>query len=129
VDEMEAGLNLPAGALRTTLAEYNRHAERGEDPAFHKHPDWIKPLTAAPYAAFDLTFGKAEYLSGLTLGGLQVSADAEVLRASGTPIPGLYAAGGCASLIAQDGLGYSSGTCLGQASFFGRRAGRHAATR
>ena len=40
----------------------------------------------------------------------------------------VYAAGACASNIAQDSNGYASGTCLGEASFFGRRAGRHAAT-
>ncbi len=44
-------------------------------------------------------------------------------------IVGLYASGACASNIAQDGKGYSSGTCTGEASFFGRRAGRHAAGR
>ena len=27
----------------------------------------------------------------------------------------------------QDGLGYSSGTCIGDGTFFGRRAGRKAA--
>ena len=42
-------------------------------------------------------------------------------------IPGLYAAGACASNIAQDGKGYASGTQLGEGSFFGRRAGAHAA--
>ena len=41
--------------------------------------------------------------------------------------PALYAAGACASNIAQDGKGYGSGTQLGEGSFFGRRAGRHAA--
>jgi 3-oxo-5alpha-steroid 4-dehydrogenase len=50
-----------------------------------------------------------------------------VLRADGSAIPGLYAAGACAANIAQDGAGYSSGTCIGESSFFGRRAGRHAA--
>lgn len=129
VAEMEVGLKLPAGSLQQTLARYNEHAARGEDPQFHKHSDWIKPLTAAPYAAFDLTLGPAEYLAGLTLGGLRVSPDAQVLTHAGTPIDGLYAAGCCASLIAQDGNAYASGTNLGQASFFGRRAGRHAANR
>jgi succinate dehydrogenase/fumarate reductase flavoprotein subunit len=46
-----------------------------------------------------------------------------------TPVEGVYAAGACASNIAVDGEGYSSGTQLGEASFFGRRAGRHAASR
>ena len=45
----------------------------------------------------------------------------------GSAIAGLYAAGACAANIAQDGAGYSSGTCIGESSFFGRRAGRHAA--
>ena len=44
-------------------------------------------------------------------------------------VPGLYAAGACASNIAQDGKGYASGTQLGEGSFFGRRAGAHAAGR
>ena len=42
-------------------------------------------------------------------------------------MPGLYAVGACASNIAQDGKGYASGTQLGEGSFFGRRAGAHAA--
>jgi 3-oxo-5alpha-steroid 4-dehydrogenase len=50
-----------------------------------------------------------------------------VLRDDGSAIPGLYAAGACASNIAQDGKGYCSGTQLGEGSFFGRRAGTHAA--
>jgi predicted oxidoreductase len=56
-----------------------------------------------------------------------VNPDGQVLRDDGTPVPGGYAAGACASNIAVDGRGYASGTQLGEASFFGRRAGRHAA--
>jgi succinate dehydrogenase/fumarate reductase flavoprotein subunit len=51
-----------------------------------------------------------------------------VLRQDGSAVEGAYAAGACASNIAVDGRGYASGTQLGEASFFGRRAGRHAAT-
>jgi len=53
--------------------------------------------------------------------------DGRVQRADGSVVEGLYAAGACASNIAQDGAGYCSGTQLGEGSFFGRRAGRHAA--
>ncbi|WP_150293178.1 FAD-binding protein [Sphingobium estronivorans] len=127
IAEMEAGLALPEGSLQATMATYNDHAANGEDPEFHKYPKWIKPLDKGPYAAFDLSFGKAVY-TGFTLGGLKVSVDGAVLGADGAVIPGLYAAGACASNIAQDSTGYASGTCLGEASFFGRRAGRHAAT-
>lgn len=127
VGEMEAALELPAGSLQTTLAEYNEHAARGEDPRFHKHPDWLQPLIEAPYAALDCSLGHAAYM-GFTLGGLRTSVNGEVLDAGGLPVGGLYAAGACASNIAQDGAGYSSGTCIGEGTFFGRRAGRHAAT-
>ena len=43
VEEMEAGLGLPPGSLVTTLTDYNAHAAAGEDPDFHKHPDWLAP--------------------------------------------------------------------------------------
>lgn len=65
--------------------------------------------------------------AGFTVGGLATSVDGQVLRGDDTVIPGLYAVGACASNIAQDGKGYASGTQLGEGSFFGRRAGAHAA--
>ena len=128
VAEMEADLGLPEGSLQETLAEYNRHAAKGEDPLFHKHSDWLQPLEQIPYAALQCSFGKSVYV-GFTLGGLKVSLDAEVIDRSDRPVSGLYAAGACASNIAQDGAGYSSGTCIGESTYFGRRAGRHAAGR
>ncbi len=65
--------------------------------------------------------------AGFTLGGLRCTVNGQVQRADGSVVTGLYAAGACASNIAQDSKGYSSGTQLGEGSFFGRRAGRHAA--
>ena len=126
IEEMEQALGIPAGRLAATMAAYNQAAARGEDPEFHKHPDWLEPQDTGPWAAFDLTLGRAIY-AGFTLGGLRCTIDGQVLRADGSVVAGLYAAGACASNIAQDGKGYSSGTQLGEGSFFGRRAGRHAA--
>jgi succinate dehydrogenase/fumarate reductase flavoprotein subunit len=128
VAEMERGLGIPAGHLASTLEAYNAAAAHGEDPEFRKHPDWLEPQDAGPWGAFDLTLGKAMY-AGFTLGGLRCTVDGQVQRADGSVIDGLYAAGACASNIAQDSKGYSSGTQLGEGSFFGRRAGRHAADR
>ena len=122
---MEAGLGLPQGSLVKTLADYNAAAARGEDPLFHKYGDWLQALDQPPYAAFDLSVGRAKF-AGFSLGGLSTSANAEVRRSDGSVVPGLYAAGACAWNIAQDTRGYSSGTRLGEATFFGRRAGRHA---
>jgi succinate dehydrogenase/fumarate reductase flavoprotein subunit len=128
VPEMEAGLGLPTGSLVATLERYNENADRGEDPDFHKHPDWLAPQSTGPWGAYDLTLGHALY-AGFTLGGIRTSVDGEALRPDGSPITGLYAAGACASNLAQDAKGYASGTQLGEGSFFGRRAGRHAARR
>jgi 3-oxo-5alpha-steroid 4-dehydrogenase len=122
---MEARLEMPDGALQATMADYDAHAADGEDPTFHKHPDWLKPLDEGPWAAFDFSFGRAGY-NGFTLGGLSISADAEVLGKDGQPLPGLYAAGACASMLAQDAYNYASGISLACGAFFGRQAARHA---
>lgn len=128
VAEMEEALGIPAGKLAATLERYNANAAAGDDPDFHKQPEYVAAQDVGPWAAFDLTLGVAMY-SGFTMGGLSVSIDGEVLTPDGTAIGGLYAAGACASNIAHDGKGYASGTQLGEGSFFGRRAGTHAAAR
>jgi succinate dehydrogenase/fumarate reductase flavoprotein subunit len=124
IAEMEAGLGLPGGSLQETVRHYNEHAAKGEDPDFHKGKKWLKPLDAPPFAALDGSLGSSPYMC-FTLGGLAVSSDGQVLDEQRAAIAGLYAIGGCASNIAQDGTGYSSGTCIGESTFFGRRAGRH----
>jgi succinate dehydrogenase/fumarate reductase flavoprotein subunit len=126
VADMEAALGIPEGNLVATLDHYNTHAARGEDPDFHKQPEFLAPQDKGPWGAYDLSLGKAMY-AGFTIGGLTTSVDGQVLREDGTVIGGLYAVGACASNIAQDGKGYASGTQLGEGSFFGRRAGAHAA--
>ena len=128
IEELETALDLPAGSVAATLERYNKMAAAGEDLDFHKAPEWLAPQDTGPWAVFDLTLGTAMY-AGFTLGGIRVSVDGQALRPDGSVVPGLYAAGACASNLAQDGKGYCSGTQLGEGSFFGRRAGRHAASR
>jgi len=125
IADMERDLGIPDGALQKTVEAYNRNAAKGEDPEFHKSADWLQPLTEPPFAALDCSLGKAPF-TGFSLGGLKTSVRAEVLDATRKPIPGLYAAGACATNIAQDGMGYSSGTCIGESTFFGRQAGINA---
>lgn len=127
VAELEAGLALPPGALASTLEHYNAAARAGRDPDFMKHPDWLEPLDRGPYAAFDISFNRSIYVF-MTLGGLKVSVDAQVLDTSGSPIEGLYAAGACVAHIPRTGLSYASGMSLGPGSYFGRIAGRHLLT-
>jgi succinate dehydrogenase/fumarate reductase flavoprotein subunit len=128
VEEMAEGLGVPLETLSATLERYNKNAAAGEDPDFHKGAEWLAPQDAGPWGAFDLTLGKALY-AGFTMGGLACSVDGEVQRADGSVIAGLYAAGACAANLAQDAKGYASGLQLGDGSYFGRRAGRHAAAR
>jgi len=126
VAEMEQGLAMPVGALQRTLQLYNRDAAAGLDSAFHKQPEWLKPLDAPPYAAFDISFNRSSYLF-ITLGGLRTGLNGEALDAGGRPIPGLYAVGASAAHLPRSGEAYASGLSLGPGSYFGRRAGRHAA--
>jgi len=126
IAELEAALDIPAGNVAQTLERYNELAAKGEDPDFHKQPEYLAAQDSGPWAVFDLSLGRALY-SGFTMGGLAVDIDGQVQRADGSTVTGLYAVGAGASNIAQDGKGYASGTQLGEGSFFGRRAGAHAA--
>jgi 3-oxo-5alpha-steroid 4-dehydrogenase len=122
-EELEQALGLPAGSLVATIDLYNRHAERGEDPIFHKRRDYVVPLRP-PYGALDCNTSSSLY-AAFTLGGLLTDVDGRVLTPGGNAIPGLYAAGRTTACIAAPG--YSSGLSIGDGTFFGRRAGRHAA--
>lgn len=127
VEEMETELKLPAGSLQRTLDEYNADVRQGSDRRFYKAAEWLKPLDEAPYAAFDISFNRSMYYY-LSLGGLRTDRNSQVLNQTGDPIPGLYAAGACAAHIPLTGKSYASGMSLGPGSYFGRVAGRHAAT-
>ncbi|MDJ0864997.1 MAG: FAD-dependent oxidoreductase [Myxococcota bacterium] len=124
--ELEHELRLPPGSLESTLALYNRHAESGRDPVFHKQPEYLKPLTRPPFGAFDCTTEGSLY-AAFTLGGLHTDVDGRVLDPERRPIPRLYAAGRATSGLSVGS--YSSGLSLGDATFFGRRAGHTAARR
>jgi len=65
-------------------------------------------------------------LTRKTLGGIETNLNSNVMRADGTPFPGLYAAGEAAGFGGGGVHGYSSleGTFLGGCIFSGRAAGR-----
>lgn len=126
-EEIERELGLPADTLSHTVAVHNRHAAKGEDPLFHKAANWLKVLNEPPYVAIACHFGQA-FFSYFTLGGLHVKPTGEVLNADGQVVPGLYACGRTVSGLPRWGEGYSSGFSLGDCTFFGRLAGRSAAT-
>jgi 3-oxo-5alpha-steroid 4-dehydrogenase len=124
--EVERELQLPAGALVSTVELYNRFAEEGEDPLFHKAKQWLKPLNEPPFVALDYRIDLGVY-SSFTLGGLDTLPTGEVLTADRAVIGGLFAAGRTACGLPRWGQGYSSGMSVGDATFSGRMAGRQAA--
>ena len=90
--------------------------------------------TAVPHRILDPKAGpliavKLHILTRKTLGGLQTDLASRVMRADGSPLPGLYAAGEVAGFGGGGMHGYRSleGTFLGGCLFSGRVAGRAAA--
>ncbi|GAA2095317.1 FAD-binding dehydrogenase [Kitasatospora saccharophila] len=90
--------------------------------------------TASPHRLLDPKVGpliavRLNILTRKSLGGLQTDLDSRVLRADGTPLDGLYAAGEAAGFGGGGIHGYRSleGTFLGGCLFSGRAAGRAAA--
>lgn len=127
IEELELELGLPEAQLAQTVEVYNRHAESGEDPLFHKASAWLKPMKP-PFAALNCTPGQGAFYPFFTLGGLDTLPSGEVLTASGDVIPGLYAAGRTACGVPRTSAGYCSGLSVGDATMTGRMAGKKAAT-
>jgi 3-oxo-5alpha-steroid 4-dehydrogenase len=123
---LEAALGIPAGALVATIERYNRDAAAGVDPLFHKARRWLRPLQTPPYAALDTSPARSIW-GGFTLGGLRARATGEVLDADGREVAGLWVAGRNAAGLCREGRSYASGLSIGDATFFGRLAGRGAA--
>ena len=98
------------------------------------HPGDSPSRTAPTHKILDSSAGpliavRLNVLTRKTLGGLQTDLSCRVLDASGSPVPGLYAAGEVAGFGGGGVHGYRSleGTFLGGCLFSGRRAGRAAA--
>ena len=98
-------------------ASEDLHVLLAADRAKHRNP----PLGALLFSCC----GRGEGLFGHS------HHDSKVVQERVGPIPvaGFFAAGSCTSGIEQESENYVSGTCLGQASYFGRRAGFAAAWR
>jgi predicted oxidoreductase len=89
---------------------------------------------AAPHRILDPAAGpliavRLSILTRKTLGGLETDLGARVLRSTGEPLPGVYAAGEVAGFGGGGMHGYRAleGTFLGGCLFSGRVAGRAAA--
>jgi uncharacterized protein len=90
----------------------------------------VAPHRLADPKAGPLIAVKLHTLTRKTLGGLETDLDSRVLKADGTPLDGLYAAGEVAGFGGGGVHGYRAleGTFLGGCIFSGRAAGRGAAS-
>jgi 3-oxo-5alpha-steroid 4-dehydrogenase len=126
IEELEQELALPESSLEHTVTNYNKHAENGKDPYFHKHEAWLRPIKP-PYVALDCTLGRGPFYPFFTLGGLDTRPSGEVLSPEGKVIRGLYAAGRTTAGLPRTAAGYASGMSVGDVTYFGRLAGKAAA--
>jgi 3-oxo-5alpha-steroid 4-dehydrogenase len=113
----------PAGLAATVRAYHEAKA----DP-LGKPGELVRPLTRPPYSLIDVSVRNRLALPApmLTLGGLRVDEETgQALRADGTGVPGLYAAGRTAVGVCSNN--YVSGLSLADCVFSGRRAGESAA--
>lgn len=80
-------LGMPVDKLEATVAEFNKMVEAKKDPKFGRKL-FDRPIVKPPFYATP----RAPSIHH-TMGGLQISTNAQVLDKNGKPIPGLYAAG------------------------------------
>lgn len=134
VEELAQKLNIPAENLAATIADYNSHVDSGETDEFGREYTQDAITNNPSYcAAINKIEGDKYYaiplkaLVVMTLGGVKINTDCQVLDAEGQAIPGLYAAGECVGGIW--GKFVSGGTGVMGPITFGRLAGRAAMTK
>ncbi|MFC4376447.1 FAD-binding protein [Nocardia halotolerans] len=135
IGELAAAIDVPATALRETVNRFNGFARAGHDGDFDRgvsaydnyygDPTLPQPaldeLDHGPYYALRIRIGDLG-----TKGGLVYNEDAQVLRADGSVIDGLYATGNTsAAVMGNDYAG--AGATIGPAMVFGYVAAHHAA--
>ncbi len=130
VGELATKLGLDPVELEATVAEYHAAIGPGEYDAYSfdgkstvgidpPKSNWAHPLDSPPFFAYPLTCAIC-----FTFGGIRTDALGRVVTKSGTPIPGLYAAGEVTGLYYNE---YPVGTSVIRGVTFGRIAGAHAA--
>ena len=112
-EELAAKMELPVEAVVASLTNYNSYVAAGHDPEFGRL--LLAELTA-PYAAV-----KVMPCEIITYGGIARNEAAEVIRADGTAIAGLYTAGEASANSAYMGF------TITNAFVWGRIAGENAA--
>lgn len=130
LEELAERIGVPGAELTATVQRFNGLAATGVDEDFHRGEDpydrffasgdgpnaSLVPVDTAPYFAARMVLGDLG-----TKGGLRTDVRARVLRADGSPIPGLYAAGNTSASLS--GRVYPGpGMPIGTAMVFGSLA-------
>ena len=113
VEDLAAKMELDVETVVKTLTDYNSYVDAGHDPEFGR---LLLAKLEAPYCAV-----KVVPCEIITYGGIARNVNAEVIRADGTVIPGLYTAGEASANSAYMGF------TLTNAFAWGRIAGSGAA--
>jgi fumarate reductase flavoprotein subunit len=119
LEALAEAIEVPADALRATVAEYNGFVEAGRDPEFGR-TSMARVLETAPYYAVEV--GPAVHH---TMGGIRIDIDARVIGENGEPVTAFFAAGECTGGV--HGANRLGGNALADIVTFGRIAGRNAA--
>lgn len=119
-------IGLPVAELTESASEHDAAIKQSAPDRFGKGAEARTTIGAGPYYAINMKFSNPRAVTLLmTLGGLSVSEDSgAVLRADGSAIEGLFAAGNCAAGLHSNG--YISGLAIADCVFAGRRAARGA---
>jgi len=136
VADLARAIDVDPETLEATVAEFNKSARSGQDPAFGKGSKaynryqgdalvtpnpCVAPLDQGPFYAIKLVIGDLG-----TFAGLVTDEQTRVLNASGFPIQGLFAVGNDAASI-MGGNYPGAGITLGPALTFGFVAGNQLA--
>jgi flavocytochrome c len=126
LDEIAALINVPATALRETVAHYNDLITTGTDTDFGRFTATDSPrppkIEQGPFYAVQFF-----PLTRKSMGGVHIDRTCHVLDKDQKPIPGLYAAGEMTGFGGINGRAGLEGTFLGPSIVTGRMAGRTAA--
>ena len=112
-------IGIPADAFAATMNDWNQKVAAKADPDFGR-VSFANPLDTAPYYAIKVTAGVHH-----TMGGIRINESTQVLRADGTAITGLFAAGEVTGGV--HGANRLGGNAVADIIVFGRIAGQSAA--
>ena len=122
IQALAAQMGMSATTLAATMARYTEMQQNGSDDDFGRSAsEMTAPLNVAPYYAVGVTPAIHH-----TMGGIKVDKDMHVLRADGTAVPELYAAGEVTGGL--HGANRLGGNGVGDIVVNGKIAGRNAAT-